>query len=179
MNFNSECELYFSKKRSLKAKLIKINWQMLCMVWLSWYWEGRKGFSVIERDCYSARSSPSSLDLWSPHSGRKNPPTRETSLMPTGKVVTTVRQARVNHQVRFTNTRDRVIHYLCKWSDEAKINERDPLMNFYSDSILQIMTLYVRDTGKSQFTFWTLKSLWKVTVDMKLKDPCSLEEKQW
>ena len=29
-------------------------------------------------------------------------------------------------------------------------------MNFYSDSILQIMTLYVRDTGKSQFTFWTL-----------------------
>ena len=126
---------------------------MLCMVWLSWYWEGRKGFSVIERDCYWARSSLSSLDLWSPPSGRKNPPTRATGLMPTGKVVTTVRQARVNHQVRFTNTRDRVIHYLCKWSDEAKINESDPLMNFYSDSILQIMTLYVRDTGKISIYF--------------------------
>ena len=134
---------------------------MLCMVWLSWYWEGRKGFSVIERDCYWARSSPSSLDLWSPPSGRKNPPTRATGLMPTGKVVTTVRQARVNHQVRFTNTRDRVIHYLCKWSDEAKINESDPLMNFYSDSILQIMTLYVRDTGKISIYF--LDS--KITVE--------------
>ena len=134
---------------------------MLCMVWLSWYWEGRKGFSVNERDCYWARSSPSSLDLWSPRSGRKNPPTRATGLMPTGKVVTTVRQARVNHQVRFTNTRDRVIHYLCKWSDEAKINERDPLMNFYSDSILQIMTLYVRNTGKISIYF--LDS--KITVE--------------
>ena len=26
---------------------------------------------------------------------------------------------------------------------------------------------------------WAPKSLWTVTVDMKLKDACSLEEKQW
>lgn len=48
----------------------------------------------------------------------------------------------------------------------------------YSDSILQIMTLYVRDTGKISIYFSDSKSLWKGTVDMKLRDTCSLEEKQ-
>ena len=81
--------------------------------------------------------------------------------MPTGKVVTTVRQARVNLTKSGLPTRETVLHYLCKCSDEAKINETDPLMNFYSDSILQIMTVYVRDTRKISIYF--LDS--KITVE--------------